>query len=109
MRHLRRLIVAVVIAGTIAGCGTGPGGNACDHFSHVIEDINAGVLNEREIELKLWEVYDHVRGTWENRFYDVRDASSDVYELRASRGTDEWTDAVEELVEACKTVHRSYG
>ncbi len=108
-----RLSVAVVVLMVIAGCGIAddsPGGNACSHFSHVIEDINAGVLNERETELKLWEVYDHVRGLSPCGFYcRVQSASRDVYVARASRESDEWVDAVEEMIEACENVHHTGG
>lgn len=106
-----RLAVAVVALMLIAGCGIedeGPGGNACTHFSHVIDDINSGVLNEKEIELKLWEVYDHVRGLSPCGSYcRVQNAAGDVYVARASRDSDEWVDAVDEMIEACENVLRT--
>ena len=108
-----RLAVAVVVLMLIAGCGVpdeGSGGNACTHFSHAIDDINSGVLNEREIELKLWEVYDHVRGLSPCGSYcRVQNAARDVYVARASREFDEWADAVDEMIEACENVIRTAG
>lgn len=108
-----RLALAVVVLLVITGCGIaaeGPGGNACSHFSHVIDDINAGVLNEREIELKLWEVYDHVRGLSPCGAYcRVQSASGDVYVASANRESDDWVGAVEEMIEACENVLRTAG
>lgn len=110
---MRRMAVVVVALAVTAGCGVameGPGGNACDHFSHVIDDINAGVLTEREIELKLWEVYDHVRGLdYDFRYEDVRNAAGELYVMRVNRSSDVWVSAVEEMNEACEDVHRELG